>query len=252
MVYHVQTEDKGLTSPLILSLIYVGGAILASKRSPYDDLIATGFSENALAERLQRQHKLICAAISAGRIEDLRNMSNRDTAGRADHHHLLLSESDKAKQPEHTSQAPAHNLEAVSQTPLLSSQPATTSTHPGPSAKHDTPKAPPLGAGGEVLHLKLLEEKEFRAGAQVTLKISVTRGAAGEAEGKQAIAGASVTIKVLGSTFQPVVLSATTEQDGIAIVRTTLPRFASGRAAILVRAAVGGSESELRRIIHQA
>src|SRR5918912_1675513 len=77
-VYHVQTEDKGLDSPLILSLVYVGGAILASKRSPYDDLIAKGFDERELADRLNRQHKLICAAIRAGRIEDLRRMNQRD------------------------------------------------------------------------------------------------------------------------------------------------------------------------------
>ena len=49
VVYHVQTEDKGLDSPIILSLVYVGGTILASKRSPYEDLIATGFSDEVLA-----------------------------------------------------------------------------------------------------------------------------------------------------------------------------------------------------------
>jgi len=30
VVYHVQTEDKGLDTPVILSLVYSGGAILAS------------------------------------------------------------------------------------------------------------------------------------------------------------------------------------------------------------------------------
>ena len=77
VVYHVQTEDKGLESPIILSLVYSGGTILASKRSPYGDLIASGFSDEALAERLKRQHRLICAAIHSGRIEDLRKMSVR-------------------------------------------------------------------------------------------------------------------------------------------------------------------------------
>jgi hypothetical protein len=75
VVYHVQTEDKGLETPLILSLVYSGGAILASKRARYEDLIASGFSDEALSERLIRQHKLICAAIHAGRIEDLKRMS---------------------------------------------------------------------------------------------------------------------------------------------------------------------------------
>lgn len=78
VVYHVQTEDKGLDTPLLLTLVYVGGAILASKRSQYYDLINAGFDPLVLAERLQRQHTLICAAIKAGRIEDLKRLTPRD------------------------------------------------------------------------------------------------------------------------------------------------------------------------------
>jgi len=78
VVYHVQTEDKGLSSPVIMSLIYDRGTILASKRASYEDLINGTLDEEALAERLQRQHKLLCAAISAGRIEDLKQMSARN------------------------------------------------------------------------------------------------------------------------------------------------------------------------------
>ena len=83
VVYHVQTEDKGLDSPIILSLVYAGGTILASKRSPYEDLIAEGFSDEVLAERLKRQHRLICAAIHSGRIDDLKKMSGRGKATRS-------------------------------------------------------------------------------------------------------------------------------------------------------------------------
>jgi hypothetical protein len=77
VTYHVQTEDKGLETPLILSLVYNRGTILASKRSPYNDLLLGQFDERELAERLQRQHKLICAAIRAGRIEDLKKMNGK-------------------------------------------------------------------------------------------------------------------------------------------------------------------------------
>ncbi len=77
VVYHVQTEDKGLNTPIILSLVYSGGAILASKRARYEDLIAEGFSDEALSDRLKRQHRLICAAIHSGRINDLKKMSPR-------------------------------------------------------------------------------------------------------------------------------------------------------------------------------
>lgn len=81
VVYHVQTEDKGLETPLLLSLVYSGGAILASKRSSYQDLIAAGFDEKVLAERLQRQHRLICAAINAGRIDELKKMASQSRTG---------------------------------------------------------------------------------------------------------------------------------------------------------------------------
>src|ERR1041385_2233927 len=83
VVYHVQTEDKGLRTPMILSLVYVGGEILAAKRAPYDDLIAGGFDEKILVQRLERQHKLICAAVHAGRIEDLKRMSGREATANA-------------------------------------------------------------------------------------------------------------------------------------------------------------------------
>lgn len=78
--YHVQTEDKGLASRLIVSLVYDKGTILASKRSPYDDLVNGVLNEQELADRLSRQHKLICAAVKAGRIDDLIKMQRRPAA----------------------------------------------------------------------------------------------------------------------------------------------------------------------------
>ena len=75
VTYHIQTEDKGLTTPIIMSLVYDRGTILAVRRQPYDDLIAAGFDEKALSDRLRKQHKTICAAIKKGRIEQLREMT---------------------------------------------------------------------------------------------------------------------------------------------------------------------------------
>src|SRR3979409_2178007 len=83
VVYHVQTEDKGLETPIILSLVYVGGAILASKRAPYDDLIAAGFDEAVLPDRINTQHKLLCAGLRSGRLEYLKRMSQGAPAEKA-------------------------------------------------------------------------------------------------------------------------------------------------------------------------
>jgi hypothetical protein len=71
-VYHVQTEDRGTKeNPVLESLIYIGGSIIAKKSTPYADKLNEGATEAAIASLLKRQHQIIIAAIKAGRIEDL-------------------------------------------------------------------------------------------------------------------------------------------------------------------------------------
>jgi hypothetical protein len=69
-VYHVQTEDRGIANPVIESLVYVGGEILMSKKSPYKDLV-TGdrVDEKALREMMDLQHRRVIEAIRRGRLD---------------------------------------------------------------------------------------------------------------------------------------------------------------------------------------
>jgi hypothetical protein len=39
--FHVQTEDKGRTNPVVESLVYSGGEIVASRRASYAELAAS-------------------------------------------------------------------------------------------------------------------------------------------------------------------------------------------------------------------
>jgi hypothetical protein len=252
-VYHVQTEDKGLETPIILSLVYVGGAILASKRAPYNDLLAAGFDPVLLGERLQRQHKLICAAISAGRIEDLKRLNQRETA----------AQPDEQGAPEASAPPPKVKASATPDAPRVEkpravskastevdngTAPAAPPVETSTSVRHEAEAAEVIPAELEdELHVSLLEEKDFRAGEMVTLRVSVTRGAFGE---RATVRGASVTVKILGTSFRPLILTSKTDADGVAVVHVWLPRFASGRAAILVRASADDCTAELRRVIH--
>jgi len=70
-VYHVQTEDRGQGNPVLESLVYIGGTVVASKRTPYADQLTNGATEDIIASQLKRQHQVIIAAIKAGRVEDL-------------------------------------------------------------------------------------------------------------------------------------------------------------------------------------
>ena len=70
-------------------------------------------------------------------------------------------------------------------------------------------------------------------------------------EHRHAVPDAEVIVKILGSTFRPLILQARTATDGIAAFRMVIPHFRSGRAAILIRVTAGGVDAELRRIIAQ-
>jgi len=70
-VYHVQTEDRGQEHPFFESLVYVGGTIVAKKRTPYTEQVDQGATEEAIGQLLRRQHQVVIAAIKAGRIDEL-------------------------------------------------------------------------------------------------------------------------------------------------------------------------------------
>ena len=250
VVYHVQTEDKGLESPLILSLVYSGGAILASKRSPYKDLIEAGFDEAALAERLKRQHRLICAAINAGRLEDLKRMGERtETAGV------------EAPLPAPTEPVPvdAPSVESapdeevtVSAAPVVDVELPKVLRQESAYTVHDSRRSSPLGEKAALdspLLVTLIDEQPFLAGRTVTIKILVQKRAGGVSE---PVASAAVAVKILGTAFRPQLYSVMTNRDGVASVPAEIPRFSSGRAAVIIRVDAVGSSCETRRVIYPA
>lgn len=400
VTYHVQTEDKGLETPLILSLVYVGGAIIASKRTPYEDLLTGGFDEKVLTERLSRQHKLICAAIRAGRVADLKRMGGPAgqekpaeaegrplpertrtqrrkkseaaqatvDAGRAvSQAGATAAESSRevskngagvsgeakagaASEPRATDgagvsveaqvisagpqidgaeaageartqsgagptgevtseasagvtseagapveaadagragegvaeageaaggagkslgdeivilttlvdeiealggvksyQPPVFKSEPIEKLPLHEDIPVAPPPPPPPAPQVEQP-APPQGSTDELYLTLLDDEGDFRAGQLVMVKVHVGRGT----YGRLPVADAQVTVKVLGTTFRPLILTSVTDATGMAVVRALLPRFTSGRAAIIIRAVDGEDAAEIRRIIHQA
>ena len=269
VVYHVQTEDKGLESPLILSLVYSGGAILASKRSRYEDLIESGFQEDVLTQRLQRQHRLICAAINAGRLEDLKRMSSKQVVE-------VEAEITSEVEPKETEiellAGPLYEqmafvnsgkteAEAVVEEPQTSDEDATVE-EPRPALDETISDRPPSAYSvhdsrrdngqREVVSaetgivLTILEEAEFRAGESLTISIMLedTSGIK-----PKPLEGIQISVKILGTTFRPQIYSVKTQPNGIASLPVTIPGFSSGRAAVLIRTVAKGETLEARRVI---
>jgi len=232
IVYHIQTEDKGLEHPIILSLVYVDGAILASKRSPYDDLVSGGFDKETLIQRLQRQHKLICAAVRAGRIEDLKRLGGERGAEAQSAFSPATAVAEPAPP---ASEPPKARLgeQAIAKAPPPNYAPASDNLASGATEE-------------DALQVTLLDERELRAGESVTLRVMVTRSAQ---NAREPVLRARVTMKTLGTTFRPESTISTTDSDGIALFSVLLPSFETGRAAILIRVEADGEIAELRRII---
>jgi hypothetical protein len=257
VVYHVQTEDKGLASPIILSLVYSGGAILASKRSPYHDLIIAGFDEEKLSQRLKHQHRLICAAVNAGRIEELKGMGG----ARITHVEKVAppaSPVQKVDQPVETSAAPPPVDEepldnppapeegevATPQQRSKAQESAYTVYDPRRKARKGKPVDSDAG-----LFLTILDEEVFRAGTPFAIRVLVQNRSGNK---EKPVSGATLSLKILGTTFRPKIFSVKTGRDGIGAVSGDIPHFDSGRAALVIRAVVGERSAEVRRVIHPA
>src|SRR3954462_4413148 len=79
-VYHVQTEDSGVNNPHIITHLFVGGNILASKKTSYSDILNAENLGEVVRELMEEQHK-----------EMLRNLingvyDNIDTVGATKHY----------------------------------------------------------------------------------------------------------------------------------------------------------------------
>ena len=56
-VFHVQTEDSGISTPHIITLLYRGGNIIASKKTSYADIVKMGNLNQVVEELMKEQHK---------------------------------------------------------------------------------------------------------------------------------------------------------------------------------------------------
>jgi len=69
-VFHVQTEDSGINSPHIITLLYRGGNILASKKTSYADIVKMGNLSQVVEELMKEQHKDMLRRLKNGEFDE--------------------------------------------------------------------------------------------------------------------------------------------------------------------------------------
>jgi hypothetical protein len=211
LAFHVQTEDKGRANPVIVSLIYVGGRVLAAKRTSYAALLANGLAEKEIAELMDRQHRTMLAAIRRGRFDEhVRTLYEPRAAGTATAH----AEADGD-----------HALEDLGQS-------------------LDEMVSEFLGAEApESVALVVAPGASPRAGEESEIAIQALA-----MPGSRSIRGAEVRVEVI-SPFEPprVLASGLTDDNGRWSQRLLLPESIGGLAALIVavRCPLGDAEQKI-------
>jgi len=74
-VYHCQTEDGGQNNPIITSLMYHQGAILARRQTSYADIIKADCLDDVVRELMMEQHKQMIRDLMQSKLEVNANAS---------------------------------------------------------------------------------------------------------------------------------------------------------------------------------
>ncbi len=219
-VYHIQTEDKGLQNPYIESLVYVGGEILASKKTSYAEQIKTGIDEKWIGSLMEQQHRTMIAAIKRGRF---------------DH------PADSTK-----SAIPRPGVPTVDAA-ILGDAAVAASASFNEEKTLDQVIIDYLASEAESEHLELaiINAAEFYAGSAVELRVATRKSLS-----QNPIAAAAIEVKVISTVEAPrVVFRGKTAADGTVVIRCTIPPFREGTAAVIISAQSPIGNDEVKQLV---
>jgi hypothetical protein len=235
VVFHVQTEDKGSENPLIESLVYVGGQVLAAKRASYADLLATGRGDRPIVELMERQHRIVIAAIKSGRFDG-----------------KLQALGEARPAATHGPPGPADDGAAEG-----------TDALPAPAAARETDRStlPDLDAertldqvileyltneaDQEQLLLTVGGDDSVRLGAGAEITVRTTSSKSGHA-----VPGARIHVRMISTVDDPRVLSSgETGRDGSLTLAFDVPKLERGTAALIVSAVSDIGDAELKHLL---
>jgi len=220
-VYHIQTEDKGLQNPYIESLVYVGGEILASKKTSYAEQVkGGGADEKWIGSLMEQQHRTMIAAIKRGRLDNPADA----TASAAATTGTMAKPTLSAPLPEGTGTPAASEDRTLDQVIIdyLASE-----------------------AESEHLELSLMDQIDFFAGSSIELRVATKKSLS-----QSPIAAAAIEVRVISTVEAPrVVFRGKTAADGTAVIRCTIPSFGEGTAAVIISAQSAIGNDEVKQLV---
>ena len=215
-VFHIQTEDKGEQSPYIESLVYVGGQILATRKTSYAEVIKNGRDDKAIQELMEQQHRTMIAAIQRGRFDG----------------------------PDNSVRTPEGMSDGTAEPPSAGAGGAA-----GPAGDRTLDQVILDYLAAELTHEQIdvlfAPLPEFQAGRTADFKLKAETSTS-----RQPITGAVVQIRILSTVTKPEMLyQGKTTSDGSCSVSFPVPAMKQGTAAIVIRVSSPTGSTEYKYMV---
>lgn len=245
VVFHVQTEDKGLGNPFIESLVYVGGQVLATKRASYAEMLAGGKEEKDIVALMDHQHRTMIAAIRHGKLD----AKVAELLGARQTGQMPKAPPPPPTRPEVVAAAPPPPVpdsapepvaEIPSKLPPLPPKPARERTLDQVILEYLTNEA-----DQEQLVLVVEDERNLAFGQQGTLVLRASSSKSGAP-----MMGTQVSVRMISTVSEPRVLaSGRADDNGLATLVFDVPQLGRGTAALIITAVSAIGRAELKHLL---
>lgn len=238
VIFHVQTEDKGLANPYIESLVYVGGQVLASKRASYAEMLAEGKQEKEIVALMDHQHRTMIAAIRHGKLDAKLQalLSGKQTGPQG-----APVDGDAGRG---TSSLPIPTLAPVAAETMVR-PPEGRPGHSERTLDQVILEYLTSEADQEQLVLLLENESELMPGRRASLALRTSSSKNGNP-----VSGSQVSIRMISTVVEPKTLaSGRTDDHGSLVLSFDIPELGRGTAALIISAASTIGRAELKHLL---
>ncbi len=222
--YHVQTEDKGRSNPIVESLVYARGEILYSRRTSYRDLVEEEVENSAIATLMERQHHTIVEVIRRGRLAQL------------------------VDGPETVNEDDDTGISRGGDIGLLDAENATGGEGDEPTLDQVILDYLAAQRGRAHLVLRAVGKHDFVYGSKAEISISAV-----DSQSNTVQPGVRITV-LFKSTSEPrrlVLAEGKTDDDGVFVATELLPEFSGGTSAVVITAESDLGQSEIKHLVHR-
>jgi hypothetical protein len=223
--YHVQTEDKGRSNPIVESLVYARGEILYSRRTSYQDLVDEKVENSAIATLMERQHHTIIEVIRRGRLAEL---TDEPASVNEDDDTNISRDGDIG--------------------PLVAEEPAGEDGGDEPTLDQVILDYLAAQRGRAHLVLRAVGKHDFVYGSDAEISISAV-----DSQSNTPQPGVRITV-LFKSTSEPrrlVLAEGETDDDGAFVATESLPEFSGGTSAVVITAESDLGQSEIKHLVHR-